>query len=1289
MITQEEQEIADTIQADNGIAKYREPDYSASAESLEESSAYKEAGSPTMLLKNDEPAEGTPTNAEGDNFRVSQTFSPDTVYGKKVKELGSEEAADEYYRPIASQAIKNGKTAEDIDKAIGIKTYKKDSKQVNEQNTNTVDHIVASNSEYNSSLSGTIVDATTSETEEAKARTAKTVQELEQQGFTFDAKTQKLTRDGQTYDMEASFAKVMEAHQAEVMFSILGGFTGGLAGPQGAYALGAAGAYVGNIVDNVKLKGEEDTSVTDEPKTMGESAEEIFTGTRQGIIAASEDVTGARAVELVFKAVGKGYKFFSEPTKQLLQDIKSGNVNTAYDNVIEKSLKTETEIIDETLEILGHTEGGDAIIAKGIDSPEFKQQVITRQLLTNPDLKAELNSVLSDQEAVTKTVELIRKNSEAFKEKFSKGGIETVVDDPNSGITFKNGLDKALQNTLDLLDITNAQIVSGTKYVNLGKDRIQGLVQQAQGALPYLRRHTEDMMNMVGADVRTRHLLDKVETKLTNITDMESLLDFRKSYNELLRQLKVYDGSAYGKTMQGKKANVKAKADSDVALSVKEAVDNMINEAIDASPMTTADKANIKKNWKDGNTLANEVYTTRATELYRTISSSNKNGQQIADAILKSIGQQGGDYASIMSHLEPEQVVKFEENLMQRAIETATDVESGLVDYRTLAKRLDGLKKNTANEETRNAIEVVDTYARLLGNDADIFNYTKQFKEPGGINRGLQTSWVGVAKYIMIGLAKNAFQANYLSLKRFGSKVVPFSEQMGNIAGKIPIVGKAGRSLDKTITDFSTSVATSQNALAGLKKAGSMQEFAAIAEKSGVLPVKLTQAIRSFADDMTNSLQETGVNIDARNEEVAVWLKAKKQADDKAFMEAENLQKQKDSFVRENTPSLIESNEARLATRERVTEAQQNVMNSASDAKAQNMGATDVEVDAVKGIPSQPETKTVTIDGNGNPVSNAGQDAGWGADRNVNQAGRNAEQDLKDTMWNAGIKQPTYEAEIVASQKQLPPSKTIVTPQTEMDGLAMKRDMSPDAAWDRLYQSELPAPTPQGGGSATENLVEGSADYQTKQIRNNVARNFKKYANNINKLKSPKAEPLRMANKNLVNELSKPNPNSQTVKKLYAKVRKEAKGMKYKVPTVASMIKGGTPIKNKAKALMPKDLQKNVYVEDALVNGDIAVKDQVGAMERVNFSGQGKADDGSDMFTPSTDMATDVIPTQLSKQKVTRIRNGKATKEDYLDLRADVEELERQGYDELIADNPFGEVYSATDQIDSFYKAGL
>jgi hypothetical protein len=600
------------------------------------------------------------------------------------------------------------------------------------------------------------------------------------------------------------------------------------------------------------------------------------------------------------------------------------------------------------------------------------------------------------------------------------------------------------------MDMSSAGLVKITQDVEFNPAVLEDIAGSIRGNLAYLNRLVDGVSLAVG-DSKAVFLFDNVQSAARNIKSMDDLLYFRKTYNELLRHLKIYKDTPYGKELN--KAARTISPDKEAALALKDKLDKIIRDSVEASPYhTSAEKKQALKNWDDANTLANEVYKAEATKLYKGISDSNKNGTEIAELILRRMSSQGGDYARIIGNLTEEEATAFEHNLIKRMIEKSTSKETDLIDYRELSKLLEPLKAQTANVHTRNAIEVIETYARLFGSDAEVAKLTSSFMPEMGMSRGLRSSLSGLVDYAMFGLGLVMFQANYLTARNAVSKTA-IAQGLGKIVSSVPPLAKTLGKLDQSFVQYATKESIEANALEALKNAGSVQEFAKFALDMDTLPVKLRSAIVESADILTKELQKTEELLNKRGETIEMYKEQVQRAKQKAFEEAEEIKRQKDSFVRQNTPSLIETREAQQTRKQARKEATQV---GETEPIAETIKRNRAEADAgfipeERRIPAEPETGTIVIDSNGNPISNAGKDKGWGADRNVNVNQRTAEQDIKDSFLNVGIKNPTVQSEVVEEPLQLPPSKTIVTPQTREAAIDARlkraRDMSPREAF--------------------------------------------------------------------------------------------------------------------------------------------------------------------------------------------------------------------------------------------------
>jgi hypothetical protein len=106
---------------------------------------------------------------------------------------------------------------------------------------------------------------------------------------------------------------------------------------------------------------------------------------------------------------------------------------------------------------------------------------------------------------------------------------------------------------------------------------------------------------------------------------------------------------------------------------------------------------------------------------------------------------------------------------------------------------------------------------------------------------------------------------------------------------------------------------------------------------------------------------------------------------------------------------------------------------------------------------------------------------------------------------------------------------------------------------------------------------------------------------------------------------------------------------------------------------LPDDIKDNIYVEEALSNGNIKATDKVGISQQVTRGGLARIDETTDVFIYPVSLPTHAIQTHLSAAKVKRIRAGRGTPEDIADLKEDVAYIEKLSYDEALRDNPFGD----------------
>lgn len=263
---------------------------------------------------------------------------------------------------------------------------------------------------------------------------------------------------------------------------------------------------------------------------------------------------------------------------------------------------------------------------------------------------------------------------------------------------------------------------------------------------------------------------------------------------------------------------------------------------------------------------------------------------------------------------------------------------------------------------------------------------------------------------------------------------------------------------------------------------------------------------------------------------------------------------------------------------------------------------------------------------------------------------------------------------VVASDKVGPtpalpaPKRTraTITPQ-DMESawdnhIAGQRDMSPNDAWDALYKKELPM---KDKGKTPAEYVAGQStkDYAIKQFRSNIADNMKKFMVQVGRNKSPKFNPLQRANRALLKELTKNNPDASNIKKLYANVRKEGKAVGWQVPTIKALARNRRPSKIPAKKQMPRDLQDNFYTDVALTEAeDILAADIRYATRKGSKEGTIVDVGGEDwlQYIPPDVVDNPIGDRVLTARMVKRIRAGKGKEEDFEALRTETERLQRQ-----------------------------
>lgn len=1025
-----------------------------------------------------------------DGYRVPETVEASTLYGERANSTSVKEA-DEFFRPIAEQAIRDGYTEEEIEAKIGVKKYHADVDEIDARNKFEVDTIIATHSEFRTGLVSTLVQGSKARKERSRAA----ITDLENKGYILNTETQELEKDGNSYSIEASFAKVMETHESEMAFGLVAGMLGG---PQAGFF----GDMAGNMIDNAKMRpiveGYEEgaESVTN---NIGDTsiAQDLLKAPTEDIVwattAAAEGVAIGKALTIGAVALSKTFtntwEFFSVPTKEFLQDISGGNINSAYDYVINKAssnMRTEADIIASADEYLSLTKNNDWILALDKSDPTYKQAVVFNEMKINPEFRASINSVMGDMEATENLSKLIYDNAEAFKTTFAKKGTTQVLDDMYGGKTFKANLDRSISDVKDLLSFAENQVSVATRNTELTPEIVNSAMSKnlpefaesgdniqavLDSTMTSLRGQVDELNSSGGLVPGTNELLNKVAADATNLKSVDDVLNFRRDYNQLLSKLRLYDKTPYTSTMKGRTVEPKDKADRSIAFKLKDTLDGIVDSAIDASPISQANKDMTKKNLLDSRTLADGVYRTEATELYKNIAKSGNHSEDIADAMIKNIGSQGGDYARIMSNLSPEQGLKFEENLINRVIDKSIvneGAEAGLVNYRQISARLSKLKNATGNEGTRNTIDIIDTFNRVFGREVELAKTVGAFVPVSGIQRGIHSTVQGVMKYTMIGLLKHFTQMNYQAGKRLANELkigAPIS-----LVGKVPIVGRAINRLDKTMSDYAMQESVKFNAIQALKRSTSVDEFVSVAESSKVVPDRYLTDIKAFADALRTSIKEGTANISKTQEETDIWIEKKIKVQDDAFLAREQAEKAEEAFIKDNIPSLLQTNEARLANRAKL---------ASQEAKVK--AKTKVEDDVIDVIPSEiqqnalperPQT-FMTTDANGNPVASQGGDKGWGANRNVTTESRTAEQDILDTKLNPAKANALYGADILNTHRQLPPSKTIVTPQTEDAAFNARmeraRDMPPHEAFKtHPVQPKVGSETYQGKGAKAQ-----------------------------------------------------------------------------------------------------------------------------------------------------------------------------------------------------------------------------